>query len=54
MRLRISTRDGTVVVVDEADLELVTAYLVLCGYPPLRVEAANAAIIDLPDTPRGP
>jgi hypothetical protein len=52
MTFRVGTRDGTVVIVDEADLELVTAYLVLCGYPPVNVEATDAQLSDLRDTLR--
>jgi len=43
MTFRVRTRDGTVVIVAEADLEWITAYLVLRGYPPVKVEAADAA-----------
>ena len=41
MTFRVGTYDGTVVIVDEADLELITAYLVLRGYPPVSVVATD-------------
>jgi hypothetical protein len=40
------TRDGTVVIVDETDRDVITAYLVLQGYPPVSIE-----IIDVPSRP---
>jgi hypothetical protein len=49
MTFRVGTRDGTVVIADEADLEVVTAYLVLCGYPPVTIEAETAPS----DAPQG-
>ena len=50
MTLRVGTRDGTVVIVDQTDLELITAYLVLRGYPPIGVEATDASPSDQRDT----
>ena len=47
MTFRVATGDGTVVIVDGADLDLVTAYLVLRGYPPVSVEATNAQATDV-------
>jgi hypothetical protein len=41
-----------VVVVSEADLEVVTAYLVLRGYPPISVAVADSPASDL-DEKRG-
>lgn len=41
MTYRITTRDGTAVMVEEVDVDLVTAYLVLRGYPPISVEVAD-------------
>lgn len=38
MAYRITTRDGTALIVEEGDLTLITAYLVLKGYPPISVE----------------
>lgn len=38
MTYRITTSDGTAVIVDQADLDLITAYLVLRGYPPVSVQ----------------
>lgn len=35
---RITTRDGTVFTVKEVDLTLITAYLLMEGYPPISVE----------------
>jgi hypothetical protein len=52
MTFRVETRDGTVVVVSEADLEVVTAYLVLRGYPPISVAVADSPASDL-DEKRG-
>ncbi len=52
MTFRIGTRDGTVVIVDEADLEWITAYLVLQGYPPVSVEAAETATAETRETVR--
>jgi hypothetical protein len=50
MTFRVGTRDGTVVIVDQADLAWVTAYLVLRGYPPVSVEASDAPQADASDT----
>jgi hypothetical protein len=36
-----------VVIVDQADLEWITAYLVLRGYPPVSVEVSNMPLSDL-------
>lgn len=47
MTFRVATGDGTVVIVDGADLDLVTAYLVLRGYPPVSVEATNVQATDV-------
>ena len=52
MRFRVGTCDGTVIIVDEVDLELVTAYLVLRGYPPVSVEATDAPPLGARDTSR--
>jgi len=41
MTYRLTTSDGTVLIVDEVDLALITAYLVLQGYPPVRVEGTD-------------
>jgi hypothetical protein len=49
MTFRVGTRDGTVVVVDETDLDLITAYLALRGYPPISVEVVDAPTSDLRD-----
>ena len=49
MKLRSGTRDGTVVIIDGADLEWITAYLVLQGYPPVSVEAMDEPLPDLRD-----
>ena len=38
MTYKLTTGDGMVLFVDEVDLELVTAYLVLHGCPPVNVE----------------
>lgn len=38
MTFRITVRDGTRLIVDGADLDVITAYLVLRGYPPVIVE----------------
>lgn len=46
MKFRVVTRDGTVVVVDQTDLDVITAYLVLQGYPPVSIES-----IDVPSHP---
>ncbi len=46
MTFRVGTGDGTVVIVDEADLELITAYLVLRGYPAVTVEATDEPASD--------
>jgi hypothetical protein len=51
MTFRVGTRDGTVVIVDAADLELVTAYLALRGYPPTSVEATDVPRPKPRDTP---
>jgi hypothetical protein len=42
MTFRVETRDGTVLIVDQEDLRLVTAYLLLRGYPPVNIEAVDA------------
>jgi|HubBroStandDraft_6_1064221.scaffolds.fasta_scaffold1541664_2 hypothetical protein len=47
MTFSVGTRDGTVVIVDQADLEWITAYLVLRGYPPVSVEVSNMPLSDL-------
>jgi hypothetical protein len=49
MTLRVGTRDGTVVIVDQADPQWITAYLVLQGYPPVSVEASDVPQVDLRD-----
>jgi hypothetical protein len=51
MTFRVGTYDGTVVIVDEADLELITAYLVLRGYPPVSVVATDVPPSDPRDMP---
>ena len=54
MTFRVQTHDGTVVIVDEVDLKVVTAYLVICGYPPVSVEATNSPASEPPDTSTTP
>jgi len=49
MRFRVGTCDGTVVIVDETDLEWITAYLMLRGYPPVTVEATDAPTTSVRD-----
>jgi len=49
MTLRVGTRHGTVVIIDEADLAWITAYLVMQGHPPVSVEATDAPLPDLRD-----
>lgn len=44
---RVTTSDGMVVIVDEVDLQLVRAYLVLRGYPPVSVEASGLLLAQL-------
>ena len=41
MPYRITTRDGTVLIVDDVDLEFFAAYLVSRGYPPVSIEFTN-------------
>ena len=41
MKYKLTTGDGMVLYVDEVDLELITAYLVLQGCPPVNVEVAR-------------
>ena len=41
MPYRVTTRDGTVFNVPEADLGLITAYLALKGYPPVSIECVD-------------
>jgi len=47
MTFRIETSDGTVLIVGEADLELVRAYLIFRGYPPVSVEVTSSPPPDL-------
>ena len=49
MRFRVVTGDGTVFILDEADVDLITAYLMLGGYPPVSVEAMDTSS-PLPET----
>lgn len=42
MTFTIETVDGTVVFVEERDLELFKAYLALTGYPPVHVEVTKS------------
>jgi hypothetical protein len=53
MTFRIETSDGTVLIVGEADLELVRAYLIFRGYPPVSVEVASSPPPNLDVTPCG-
>ena len=41
MTYRITTPDGTAFIVDEVDLDVVKAYLVLRGYPPISIEVTS-------------
>jgi len=43
----VTTPDGLVVFVDEADLELIKAYLVLHGYSDLKVDALSTTLPEL-------
>lgn len=54
MTYRVITRDGTTFFVPEVDLALITAYLVLQGYPPVSVEVAESAPQCLNDEIREP
>jgi hypothetical protein len=54
MKLRLGTDDGTVLIVDEADLELITAYLVLRGYAPVSIVATETRPSDPLDRPGEP
>lgn len=47
MTYKLTTGDGMVLYVDGVDLELVTAYLVLHGCPPVNVE------VEQPQSPAG-
>jgi hypothetical protein len=49
MTFKITTKDGTVVVVDKVDLDLITAFLVLQGYPPISVEITDMPAPSLVD-----
>jgi hypothetical protein len=54
MTFRVQTHDGTVVIVDEVDLNVVTAYLVIRGYPPVSVEATKSPGGEPPDPSAAP
>jgi len=44
MMYRVETADGTQLIVDQPDLEFVTAFLVLRGYPPVKVEMLSEPV----------
>ena len=47
MTYRLTTRDGTAFLVQEADLEVIAAYLASKGYPPLNIEVADESCCEL-------
>jgi len=47
MTYRVATPDGLVMFVDQADLEIIKAYLVLHGYPDLTVDAVSKPLPEL-------
>lgn len=47
---RITTRDGVVFNVEDSDLAVISAYLALEGYPPIRVEPTGPDSLQLDDS----
>jgi hypothetical protein len=47
MTYKITTRDGTIFIVDEVDVRLITAYLVLLGHPPMTTELSDGTSTDV-------
>ena len=54
MVYRLTTRDGTAVIVEEADLEVITGYLTGRGHPPVSVELADEASEEILNMARAP
>jgi len=47
MVYRLTTRDGTAVFVEEADIALITEFLASKGYPPVSVDLADESSREL-------
>jgi len=54
MVYRLTTRDGTALIVEEADIGLITEFLVSKGYPPVSMETADESSEEIFDMIRPP